>query len=634
MNEEKKNNNHILLSIILSVLFSSFAFLGFIFLCRIDYEDILRIPLPFHIISFVLLGFLYYWRINSRSLISDKRKLVISIILSFLFALSLIAGYQLRVSISLASGFKGKLGIIVKSVALSFLFIPVFELILSYSSNNKIISKENSSDNNRNRIIVFFISWIGILLCWIPVFLAYWPGIMSYDSHRQFNEAYNNIFWELQPIAHTFLIKLALLIGQKSGSLETGVAMYSILQMTTLSMSLGYVTSLIYKLCKNKTVVIISIIFYAFLPINSVLSISITKDIFFTAFFLMLCTALIERFCTSVKYPTVLNIIIVVSGSLMMLFRKNGIYGFVIYSIILVIVLLISLIKKDSSESKKVKKSVIAVIICAITILAGILTMNVVKLSLHAGSGPAIEKYSVMIQQFARVAYYHKDTLSQEDAEMIDKYLPGYSTDPQYNFSLADAPKYNANGEAFSDTSAFIHDWLHIVINYPEDCIDAYLGLISGYFFTDDIAISRYLGYGRENMRGLLETFNAVKPGAEGDVHIESNSKLPALQYFIEGIVSNEEYLSYPIIPILFRPAFYIWIAITCIAILIYKKRYQMILVSSLQITYFFTVLLGPVANIRYAFQLILFVPLLLTLAFIRYTPAFEPVGSSNSSSS
>jgi hypothetical protein len=132
MNEEKKNNNRILLSIILSVLFSSFAFLGFIFLCRIDYEDILRIPLPFHIISFVLLGFLYYWRINSRSLISDKRKLVISIILSFLFALSLIAGYQLRVSISLASGFKGKLGIIVKSVALSFLFIPVFELILSY----------------------------------------------------------------------------------------------------------------------------------------------------------------------------------------------------------------------------------------------------------------------------------------------------------------------------------------------------------------------------------------------------------------------------------------------------------------------------------------------------------------------
>ena len=300
----------------------------------------------------------------------------------------------------------------------------------------------------------------------------------------------------------------------------------------------------------------------------------------------------------------------------MMLFRKNGIYGFVLYSIILAIVLLVTLIKKNSSKKEIVKKSAITVVICTITILVGILTMNLVKLSLHAGSGPAIEKYSVMIQQFARVAYYHKDTLNNEDAELIDKYLPGYSTDPQYYFSLADAPKYNANSEAFNDTSTFIRDWLHIVIKYPEDCVDAYLGLISGYFFTDDIAISRYLGYGRESMRGLLETFNSIKPGAEGDVHIESSSKLPRLQYFIEGIVSNEEYLNYPIIPILFRPAFYIWIAITCLAVLIYKKRYQFALVSSLQITYFLTVLLGPVSNIRYAFQVILAVPLFLTIAF------------------
>ena len=619
MNEEKKNNNRILLTIILSVLFSSFAFLGFIFLYRIDYEDIVRIPLLFYIIPFILLGLLYYWRINSHSLFSDKLKLIISFLLAFLFALSLIAGSQLRVSIALASGIKGKIGIIVKSAALSFLFIPVFELILSCSlsniTNNSASSSEDKSASGlRNRIIVFFVSWFSIFICWIPVFLAYWPGIMSYDSHRQFNEAYNNIFWELQPIAHTFLIRLSLLIGQKIGSLEVGVAMHSILQMATLSMSLGYVTSLIYKICKNKAVVIVSIIFYAFLPITSVLSVSVTKDIFFTAFFLTLCTALIERFCTSVKIPAILNIIIVISGSLMMLFRKNGIYGFVLYSIVFLIVLLVSLIKKDS---EKVKESAIAVIICSITIIVGILTMNVVKISLHAGSGPAIEKYSVMIQQFARVAYYHKDNLSKEDAELIDNYLPGYSTTPQYNFSLADAPKYNANGEAFSNTSAFIFDWLHIVINYPEDCIDAYLGLISGYFFTDDIAISRYLGYGRESMRGLLETFNAVKPGAEGDVHIESNSKLPRLQYFMEGIVSNEEYLYYPLIPILFRPAFYIWIAITCIAALVYKKRYQLILVSSLQITYFLTVLLGPVSNIRYAFQIILAVPLLLTIAFI-----------------
>lgn len=621
MDVEKNTNKYTSVKIILSVLFSSFAFLGFVFLSRIDYEDIIRLPFFIYIIPFILLGLLYYIRLSS-NLLQDKRKLVISIILSFLFALSLIAGYQLRVSIALAEGLKGKVGIIVKSIALSFFFIPFFELFLHCSVNPLI--KKSSKDLNEaskdwNRIIVFFVSWMIVLLCWLPVLLAYWPGIMSYDSHRQFNEAYDNVFWELQPIAHTFLIRLALIIGQKIGSLEVGVAIYSLLQMTTLSMALGYVTSFIYKLCKKKLVVIVSLLFYTILPITSVLSISVTKDIFFTAFFLILCTALIERFCTQVKYPIAFDIIIAISGALMMLFRKNGIYGFILYTIILTFSLLIILAKKKNTVKKETKKYLVSILICVITILTGVLTMNIVKLSLHAGNGPSVEKYSVMIQQFARVAYYHKDELSIEDANIIDNYLPGYSTDPQYNFSLADAPKYNANGNAFNDTYAFLRDWSHIVIAYPEDCLDAYLGLISGYFFTDDLAISRYLGYGRENMRGLLETFNALKLGVEGSVNIESNSKLPGFQYFIEGIVSNEEYLNYPIIPILFRPAFYVWIAITCVAILIYKKRYQLVLVSSLQISYFLTVLLGPVANIRYTFQIILFVPLFITLAYFIY---------------
>ncbi len=443
MDEEKNINKYISIKIVLSVLFSSFASLGFFFLSRIDYEDIIRLPFFVYIIPFILLGLLYYKRLSS-NLLQDKRKLVISIILSFLFALSLIAGYQLRVSIALASGFKGKIGIIIKSMALSFLFIPFFELILYYSANPLI--KKTSKDLNEtskdwNRIIVFFVSWIIILLCWIPVLLAYWPGIMSYDSHRQFNEAYNNIFWELQPIAHTFLIRLAIIIGQKIGSPETGVAIYSLLQMSTLSLALGYVTSFIYKLCEKKWVVIVSLLFYAFLPITSVLSISVTKDIFFTAFFLVLCTALIESFCSDVKHPIVFNIIIVVSGALMMLFRKNGIYGFVLYTIVFTISLLIILAKNKNNDKKESKKYIVSIIICVITILTGILAMNVVKLSLHAGKGPAIEKYSVMIQQFARVAYYHKDTLSTEDARIIDTYLPGYSSDPQYYFSLADAPK-------------------------------------------------------------------------------------------------------------------------------------------------------------------------------------------------
>ncbi len=634
MKEKDKTSSKIKI-VILSILFSIIALIGFIFLARIDYEDIIRYPHFLYTIPFILLVFLYYYRLSSPSL-TDKRKLIISLILSFLFALSLIAGYQLRVSIALASGIKGKIGIIIKSIALSFLFIPFFELLLHWSVNpfTKHPSKEEKIlVKPWNRILVFFVSWAIILLFWIPVLLAYWPGIMSYDSHRQFNEAYNNIYWELQPIAHTFLIHLAITFGQKIGSFESGVAIYSLLQMILLSGSLAYITSLIYKINKSKLSVLLTLVFYSFLPINSVLSISITKDIIFTAFFLILSSALIERFLTQIKHPVVLDVLIVISGSLMFLFRKNGIYGFALYSIIISLASFLVLLKNDNKNSSSKIKLLFPAIICIIALLVGFSFINIVKSSLKAGNGPASEKYSVIIQQFARISYYHKDELNDEDKIIIERYLPGYTSNPEYYFSLADAPKYNSKSSSFDNTSLLIKDWTHMVINYPEDCIDAYLGLIAGYFFTDDIAISQYLGYGRNNMRGLLETFNALKPGVDGDIHIESVSKLPNLQYFFEGIVSNEEYLKYPIIPILFRPAFYIWIAITCFSILIYKKRYQMLLVSSIQIAYFCTVLLGPVANIRYALQVILAVPLLLTMAFIRYTPALPPVGNTSSSS-
>ena len=154
--------------------------------------------------------------------------------------------------------------------------------------------------------------------------------------------------------------------------------------------------------------------------------------------------------------------------------------------------------------------------------------------------------------------------------------------------------------------------------NYPADYLDAYLGLTLGYYFTDDISISQYLGYGRDNMRGLIETFNASKPLDDCYPGVEANSKLPGLQYFLEGIVSNEEYLVFPPFSLVLKPAFYCWAAFICLAILLYKKRYLDIAISSLQITYLLTVLLGPVANIRYAFQIILAFPLFLVSAFYK----------------
>ena len=161
-----------------------------------------------------------------------------------------------------------------------------------------------------------------------------------------------------------------------------------------------------------------------------------------------------------------------------------------------------------------------------------------------------------------------------------------------------------------------LKDWSYFGRKYPNDYLDASLGLTAGYWFLDDVSLSQYLGYGRESMRGLIETFNASKPIEDIYPGVESKSILPKYQYFLEGMVSDEQYLKWPVLSALFRPSFYCWIFILSFGILLYKKRYRAFAAASLELAYYCTVLLGPVAKIRYVLQIMVGLPAILAFVF------------------
>ena len=115
---------------------------------------------------------------------------------------------------------------------------------------------------------VFGVAAAAILLCLIPVWLAYYPIIMSYDFHRQVNEAYKGLAWfyPLQPIAHTWIIWLFLQIGAALGSYETGMACMAVFQMALYAAVMGYAVTMIWRLAAKKWLVIISAAFFALFP--------------------------------------------------------------------------------------------------------------------------------------------------------------------------------------------------------------------------------------------------------------------------------------------------------------------------------------------------------------------------------
>lgn len=95
---------------------------------------------------------------------------------------------------------------------------------------------------------VFILAWMLIMVCWIPVWLAAFPGIYAYDAVTQTAEFYLNTGLSgHHPIAHTAFLWGSFSLGKMLfGTYEAGMAVYAFVQMVVLSLIYAY------AICKIK----------------------------------------------------------------------------------------------------------------------------------------------------------------------------------------------------------------------------------------------------------------------------------------------------------------------------------------------------------------------------------------------
>ena len=531
-----------------------------------------------------------------------RRRLFFGFLFSFLLALSFIIGYQMKALGMTALGFLGKFLILVFSGGAGLLFLPVTYKILEWLDHRGIAQKEILSKSP----LGFGKCLLIIILGWIPYFLAYYPAIMSYDFHRQSQEAYRGYIWfnDHHPLIHTFLIRVFLLLGQQIGSYQAAMALFSAFQMMILACALAYSCTMIGRFTGKKWTVIVSALIYALLPIHPVLAMSMTKDILFAAFYLLLLLLILEMsFCTKRVPMVLLALGIIVTGILAMLLRNNAVYAFLLFAVFYVML----------SKKRKLLYLILSVIIIA----GGIFGRNAIRSAMNAGQGSKVEMYSVFLQQFTRAAASHEEFLSPEDFEIIDRYVD-HSFWEEYNPTISDPIKGKVADTNFlrwqDDIAGMLKDWIRIGLHYPNDYLDAAFALTSGYWFLDDVSHAEVLGYGETTNLGLLYTFNASK----SDVFqgIESKSLFPPFLRLCSKIVNGNAYQLWPVISCLFKPAFYNWILFGVIMILIYMKKYRKLLPCMLPLLYLLTLFFGPVVNMRYVYPVIITTVLLVAWIF------------------
>ena len=470
---------------------------------------------------------------------------------------------------------------------------------------NKIGGSCGAKKNRGYQVWPFYSALI--FLCWLPVFLAYYPSVFAYDAEGQLYQVIAHDYSTHHPLLHTlFLGAFFRLGGQVLGSYSAGMAVHSVVQMLMMALVFGYTLAYLYRKGVSVYLRIVLLAFYALFPTNSILALSTTKDVLFSALVLLHTITVYRIVVDGIANEHTANAgfgkkdwtAYAIISVLLLLFRNNAVYAYVLS----VPFIYLGLRRAKAAEAVSLRRRyLIASVSALVLFMVGSFAL---KETLGAQSGSPREMLSVPLQQMARTRVKAEETLSPEMRQELDKYIPSEWVFAAYNPYLADPVKNRA--VIHDDPVGLIRTWLKLGTDHPQIYMDAFLDNSIGYWFPEDRTHAQIYGIGTESGFGYLSTDNRVMPAG---CEIIEHSYLPGLRTAMEQIVSNNVYQNIPVVRVIFTPAFYWWLLCMYMAAAIYSRKYRLLLPAAFLVIYYLTLLLSPTVLIRYMYPFVVTVP-------------------------
>ena len=538
------------------------------------------------IFNFILLFIVYYFL--SREDSNNKLAFIFGIILS----LSLLLGQTIYIHNDIGYQFNSFTKIIVFIISVISFSKVVGEIVAYIFKKCKKI-KNNTTWNFFKNKHIFYILWLFIFISWIPAFLAFYPGILSYDSNPQtFQASLGFSFYNVaHPPIHTFIWSLCLL----SKSFIEPLVLYSLIQMLFLSFVFAYLIKFLIDYKINNWIILLSILFFSINPVIAIFSMIMTKDIYFSGFFVLFIIQIIKMVTNPKEYfYSIKNIIIIITIVLLMcLFRNNAIYIFLLFAPILLIIY------------RKYWKRIIIIVLIPIILYFTI--TSVVYNSLSMKKGPSKEILNVPIEQISYVVYKRDKTLDDATKNEILKYIEYDLVHDRFNYRLADPMKLIFKDDKYKDDKlGFYKLWLKLGLRYPKDYISSFLTLNLPYWYIDSTTNDIY------SKRVYIETdMNGGKY-----YPVKTDSKAPFLLKGYGNIADYSFFEKIPLLSTMFSITLPFWILLFTLFFLIYVKKSKYILVLLPCFLLWLTYIVGPVSNFRYIFPIFILYPILFAFIF------------------
>nr|MDE7284001.1 hypothetical protein [Lachnospiraceae bacterium] len=279
--------------------------------------------------------------------------------------------------------------------------------------------------------------YLFLIICWIPVLLAVYPGFFVYDALSEYEQVASRVFSTHHPLVHVLMLGgIICAVHKLTGSYNLGIACYMIVQMLMVAGVFMYLNSFLGKKKVSGMMRFLSVLYFAVFPVIVMYAMCSTKDTIFTAALLLLLVCILEM-CISTEYffnSKLQMAIFIFSALTMILFRKNAFYAFVVMTPVFLIYF-----------RNRLKKMAI---LLAVIFISFFLIDKTLMLVFHADDSERQEMLTVPIQQLARTYKFNKDVFEEEDIVTLHEILPEEALE-RYTPKLSDPVKYYFQNTAF-----------------------------------------------------------------------------------------------------------------------------------------------------------------------------------------
>lgn len=454
-------------------------------------------------------------------------------------------------------------------------------------------------ENRKQWGLVFLI----LVLCYTITFLAVFPGFFAYDAKMAHWSYYYDQITTQHPWIHTILLGYICEFSiSHLGHANVGIAIYIYVQMLFVAGCFTYTLYTMAKRTGHRVVVMISFLYYALFPTIHMYALCTTKDTLFTAVFLVALVLLLDMFedadaFFSSKGKQISFVLFVLAA---LILRKNAVYAMIVF-----IPFLLVFLKKNWKKG--------AVLVGLSFLLFWVYDKPLANAVGVIDIGPK-EALSVPSQQLARVYNEEREILTEEERSLLETFYPKEYLE-RYLPKLADYAKGMLNTEYFMEnTGEYLKLWASVGARVPDIYINSFLVNTYGFWYPT-ATLDGYDGFDGivgtpiENAEVYYFAYETESPG-------ERWSLIPLLDNFYYQLSTKNLHTRVPGVSLLFSPGFMFWVYVIAFAYSVYRKQKASYPVFILMGILWLTVLLGPIALVRYVLFLFFGLPLLLSALF------------------